>query len=135
MRSFRELFAQRSASAIFTAANEHGGEKECEEYKGEMKKQRGKKKERKREQKKIKNRMEIRLGRYEDNKSRRPSPRSLLSNRPQTRGLKRYRIRENRVHRKSVRRERPLLFDPLCGKTAIITPVHPLPAALSSLGG
>lgn len=70
MRSFRELFVQQSALAIFTAANEReeeeGGKRGRKVQK--VDRARGKKKGREKE-----NRMEIRLGRYdEDNKSSHP---------------------------------------------------------------
>jgi len=78
MRSFRELFAQQSAPAIFTAANEHGVRKSARNTKGRWKNREiGRKRER--GQKKIKNRMEIRLGRYQDNKSRHPAPSCLIA--------------------------------------------------------
>lgn len=82
MRSFRELFVQQSALAIFTAANER------EEVKGKgghrvqkVDRERGKKGKRERERESVRgremekeNRMEIRLGRYdEDNKSNHPA--------------------------------------------------------------
>lgn len=123
MRSFRELFVHQSALVIFTAANEH------EKEKGHKCAKSGYRERRKRKKKEESDGNPTR--RYDgDNKSShtvvpaRPAahPRLIA---PQTRGLKRYRIRENRVRRKSVHRERPHLFDLLCGKTiTVMTPVH-----------
>lgn len=68
MRSFRELFVQQCALAIFTAANEHEeGERERKVLQ-KVDRERGRRKEKK------KSRMEIRLVRRsdEDNKSNHP---------------------------------------------------------------
>lgn len=83
MRSFRELFVQQSALAIFTAANEReevkgkGGHRvqkvDREREKKERERERERESVRGREMEK-ENRMEIRLGRYdEDNKSNHPA--------------------------------------------------------------
>lgn len=73
MRSFRELFVQQSALAIFTAANEHGEREKGRRILQKVNREREREKERAGERGK-KNRMEIRLGCYdEDNKSSHPA--------------------------------------------------------------